>query len=59
MVIFGTLSPYSHDILDAVKKWDNPPSTAPSWFDDGMGRIQEAVGVNRVLEINGNELKLY
>ncbi|EJP61237.1 uncharacterized protein BBA_09814 [Beauveria bassiana ARSEF 2860] len=59
MVAFTTLSPYAHDILAAVKNWDNPVGKAVAWFDGAMADLQEAIGGKNVPEINGNELKLW
>ncbi|KAM3469228.1 hypothetical protein MY8738_010153 [Beauveria namnaoensis] len=59
MVVFTTLSPYAHDILIAVKNWDNPVGKAVAWFDEAMAGLQEAIGGKNVPEINGNELKLW
>ncbi|KAM3518456.1 hypothetical protein MY4038_010092 [Beauveria bassiana] len=59
MVAFATLSPYAHDILAAVKNWDNPVGKAVAWFDEAMADLQEAIGGKNVPEINGNELKLW
>ncbi|TWU73484.1 hypothetical protein ED733_000835 [Metarhizium rileyi] len=59
MVAFGMLSPYAHDILKAVEKWDNPVSKTVAWFEAGMSSIQEAIGGRNVPEIHGNELKLW
>lgn len=59
MVAFATLSPHAHDILAAVKGWDNPIGTAVAWFDGAMTDLQEAIGGKRVPEIDGNELKLW
>ncbi|KAM3515124.1 hypothetical protein MY11210_001242 [Beauveria gryllotalpidicola] len=59
MVAFATLSPYAHDILDAIKNWDNPVGKATSWFDETMADLQQAIGGKQVPEIDGNELKLW
>ncbi|KGQ02413.1 hypothetical protein BBAD15_g12377 [Beauveria bassiana D1-5] len=59
MVAFTTLSPYAHEILAAVKNWDNPVGKAVAWFDRAMAGLQEAIGGKNVPEINGNELKLW
>ncbi|EJP61243.1 uncharacterized protein BBA_09820 [Beauveria bassiana ARSEF 2860] len=59
MVAFTTLSPYAHDILAAVKNWDNPVGEAVAWFDGAMAGLQESIGGKNVPEINGNELKLW
>ncbi|KAM3547329.1 hypothetical protein MY1884_009614, partial [Beauveria asiatica] len=59
MVAFMTLSPYAHDILTAVKNWDNPVSKAVAWFDGAMSDLQEAIGGQNVPEIHGNKLKLW
>ncbi|PHH72538.1 hypothetical protein CDD83_4925 [Cordyceps sp. RAO-2017] len=55
---FTILSPYAHDVLDALKKWDNPIGWAVKGFDDAMARLQESIGGQQVPEIYGNELKL-
>ncbi|KAM3543629.1 hypothetical protein ARSEF1564_003482 [Beauveria bassiana] len=59
MVAFATLSPYAHDVLDAIKNWDNPVGKATAWFDETMADLQEAIGGKKVPEIDGNELKLW
>ncbi|OAA42369.1 Heat-labile enterotoxin IIA, A chain [Beauveria brongniartii RCEF 3172] len=59
MVAFATLSPYAHDVLDAIKTWDNPIGQATTWFDEAMAGLQEAIGGKKVPEIDGNELKLW
>lgn len=59
MVAFSTLSPHAHDILEAVKNWDNPIGSAVAWFDESIAGLQEAIGGKYVPEIHGNELKLW
>ncbi|KAK8142462.1 hypothetical protein G3M48_008713 [Beauveria asiatica] len=59
MVAFATLSPYAHDVLDAIKNWDNPVGKATTWFDEAMAGLQQAIGGKKVPEIQGNELKLW
>lgn len=59
MVAFAMLSPHAHDIMAAVKGWDNPIGAAVAWFDGAMTDLQEAIGGRRVPEIDGNELKLW
>ncbi|KAM3507396.1 hypothetical protein MY10362_001778 [Beauveria mimosiformis] len=59
MVAFATLSPFAHDVLDAIKNWDNPVGKATTWFDEAMEGLQEAIGGKKVPEIDGNELKLW
>ncbi|KID59193.1 uncharacterized protein G6M90_00g066390 [Metarhizium brunneum] len=58
MVAFSILSPHAHEILEAVKNWDNPIGTAVGWFDEAIKGLQEAIGGKHVPEIDGNELKL-
>ncbi|KAM3438363.1 hypothetical protein NHJ13734_004236 [Beauveria thailandica] len=57
-VAFAVLSPYAHDVLDLVKRWDNPIGHAVTWFDNSMTILQEAIGGPQVPEIYGNTLKL-
>ncbi|KAK2595343.1 hypothetical protein QQS21_006943 [Conoideocrella luteorostrata] len=55
---FEILSPYAHDLLNAVKKMDNPVGWAVSWFDNAMSDLQTAIGGEQVASIHGNKLKL-
>ncbi|OAA77278.1 Bordetella pertussis toxin A [Akanthomyces lecanii RCEF 1005] len=55
---FQVLSPYAHDVLDMVKKWDNPIGRGVTWFDDSMASLQKSIGGEQVPEIHGNVLKL-
>lgn len=55
---FTVLAPFAHDVLDAVKSWDNPIGVLVTWFDDAMGSIQEAIGGPPARTIHGNQLKL-
>lgn len=55
---FQVLTPYAHDVLDMVKKWDNPIGRGVTWFDDSMASLQKSIGGEQMPEIEGNVLKL-
>ncbi|TQV90829.1 hypothetical protein IF1G_10572 [Cordyceps javanica] len=59
MVAFTSLAPHARDVLEAIKRWDNPIGAAVLWFDEAMKDLQEAIGGKPVPEIDGNELKLW
>lgn len=52
------VAPYAHDLLNYLKKLDNPVGWAVTWFDDAMNNLQEAIGGEQVASIYGNKLKL-
>ncbi|KAK2591999.1 hypothetical protein QQS21_010302 [Conoideocrella luteorostrata] len=55
---FDILSPYAHDLLDCLKKWDNPIGWSVKWFDDAVADLQKNIGGEQVTSIYGNKLKL-
>ncbi|OAA37197.1 hypothetical protein NOR_07213 [Metarhizium rileyi] len=54
---FMVVAPYAHDVLEAVKTWDNPIGHGVKWFDGAMASLQEAIGGPQRDDIYGNELK--